>query len=513
MLNIFYAAFITLLFSGTLVAGWSPPVTISEINSDSPQIKLDSSGTAKAIWKTFVGSNSVIQEAEGSISNEWTTPQNLSDPSQSANLPRIALDVAGNQVVVWSRFNGTYQVIQAITNLVGPPIDLSIPDNDAIFPAVASGPVNSAVAVWMKQSGSNFVIQAATKDAGGPWSSPVDLSSSLDNSITPKVAVDPFNNAIAVWVSFDGTHYIVQAARRPSGSSWSAAQNLSSPTVDALVPQIAMDSLGNATVVWQMNDGVNTTVQVVTYSSGVWSVPQNLSLTGDAVVPQIDVNSSNNAVVVWELQISSHSTVQAVTRVGGTWSSPVDLSTGVQNSVNPKVAIDAEGNAVVAWKQSIVAGSKIQAVVHPFNGSWSLPVDVSTEGQDAEIPEVAMSQRGDAIIAWRNNFLTQIQVSRGSFFVAPPSNFLLRIKKCQFLNKTEHILILSWQGSQSPNVAYYSIYKDNQLVENVLANSDFTLYFKINPKRASLNYTIIAYSSEGFPSTPLNGIIIRESLD
>lgn len=495
---------------GELFANWSRPVTVSSSHADSPQIALDEEGNAPTVWKRLIGVHTVVEEVTGAFGNVWPPPVVLSEDSQDANLPDLAVDPEGNWISVWSRFNGSYQIVQASSSLVGVPVDLSISDGDAIYPSIAAGPVNSFVAVWMKEEGPNYAIQSSRLQSG-TWSAPVDIGFSADHLISPKVAVDGSGNAIAVWVIYDGSHYVVQAAVQPVSGSWSSPQDLSSLSLDAFDPQISTDFNGNASVVWQLDDGSSNVIQVVTYSSGSWSPPQSISAVDqNSFVPQIAVDANNNAVVVFENRAGVHSVVQAVNRVGGDWSLPVNLSFGDQNAVNPQVAVDGNGNAVVAWKESITSGSVVQAVLHPFNGNWSSPVAVSTEGQDSEVPDLAMNARGDAILTWRNNFLTQIQVSRGGFFVAPPSNYFGRIQKSKFLNKTEYVLSQEWSGSLSTNAAYYLIYKNDQVVGKVSDHGKHVFYAKFDPQANDVDYKIVAFSQEGFESAPVNIRIIRE---
>ena len=73
---------------------------------------------------------------------------------------------------------------------------------------------------------------------------------------------NPQGDASAVWDRSNGTNSIVQAAQLPVGASaWQAAQNLSAAGENATAAQVAADSQGDVTAVWQRSNGTNTIVQ------------------------------------------------------------------------------------------------------------------------------------------------------------------------------------------------------------------------------------------------------------
>jgi hypothetical protein len=71
----------------------------------------------------------------------------------------------------------------------------------------------------------------------------------------PQIAVDSVGNAIAVWNQSDGTRNNIWA-NRFNGTSWGTAELLETDNADgAFSPQIAFDSSGNAIAVWNQSDG------------------------------------------------------------------------------------------------------------------------------------------------------------------------------------------------------------------------------------------------------------------
>lgn len=508
-----------------LLAAWTTPVTISGVNADNPNVIIDSSGDMLAVWKGFNGSNYIIQSSTALFQSDWSPPVDLSASGQDAFFPDASIDSSTVQlpdgsVAVWSRSNGTYFVIQALINpFNGTVANVSVADQDAVFPQIASNASGNSVIVWMKQTGVNYVIQAAATPSRVishrpvTWSTPVDLLVSGGNASAPQVALDPHGNATAVWVFYEGTHYLIQTASCPFGSGWSPPLTLSSIAGDASAPQLAVDDAGNVTVVWQLNDGASTVIQTrFRDAAGNWGASETLSNSGqDAFVPQVDVDASGNAVAVWEGSVSSQSIIQSASRIGGIWTASTDLSSGIQNSVSPQVGVDALGNAVAVWKLSIVSNSTIQAAVLPFSGTWSSTVDISTNGEDSGAPQLAMNARGEYLAAWRNNALTQIQVATNSFVSVPnpPTDFLGTVRKSKFLNKTEYVLTMTWRASPSDTTLYYLIYKNGQVVQRVTVGSSLSFTTKIFSS-GDTNFMVSAVTSDGLASKPVQLRIVND---
>ena len=116
---------------------------------------------------------------------------------------------------------------------------------------------------------------AGTSHARPTWvSDVVDLSPPDGFAQDPQVALDASGNAVAVWAqqATSQSTYIVRAATRPAGGSWSRPSSLSDGTRIAGAPQVAVTPDGDAVVVWQHN------------SSGL-SVIQSSSRSGRCATP------------------------------------------------------------------------------------------------------------------------------------------------------------------------------------------------------------------------------------
>jgi hypothetical protein len=255
-----------------------------------------------------------------------------------------------------------------------PPVDLYAPGQDVFNGKVAVDSAGNAIAVWEQSTGTNFIIQASRFSiSSSSWSAVTNLSDTGGNAFNPQVAMDSDGNAIAVWEQSTGTNNgFIQASRFSiSSSSWSAVAdvaNLSEMGENAYVPQVAMDSAGNAIAVWSRSDETNDIIQASRFSisSGSWSAVAdvaNLSDTGGyALDPQVAMDSAGNAIAVWYQRTGTNTIIQASRFSGSSWSAVTDLSAPGQDALDPQVAMDSDGNAIAVWSRYDGTNIIIQAI-------------------------------------------------------------------------------------------------------------------------------------------------------
>ena len=396
---------------------WSPPANLSlpGNNALSPKVCITPEGYANVVWSRSNGANFVVQTTVAKIGKNWSSPFKLSYIGQNAFFPVVATDKNGNTIALWSRANGTNYVIQADSKAShqdwSAPVSISgsgPAHGDAIKPQIGLDPQGLHIAIWHKDNGINNVIQCAQKTASGIWAKPINLTTANPagiGDIEPQIAIDNNSNAYAVWIN-DSTSTI-RAAARFSNRKWSAPFDLSAPGNPISSPGVAIDANKNVTVVWTRSDGVNYIVQAVSKNAnGQWCLPANISIPGEnAIQPQLAVDSLGNKVVVWHRFDGANTIVQAsIEVVGGNWSYPVDLSLAGQDASDPQVAIDASGNIIVIWKRSDGSNFIIESSQSVMGGtSWSTPVELSSPGQDAMTPQLALSSSGNAVVVWQRS--------------------------------------------------------------------------------------------------------------
>ena len=361
---------------------WSAPVNLSSIASGqaavSPQIAFDPSGNAIAIWSQFDGFDQRVQSSKLTPGGSWSPPVNLSATGQDANYPQIAVDSSGNAVAVWAITDGINTVAQSSRLPVGgswtTPVTLSASGQDSYNPQVAVDASGNAVSVWTRTDGSNTILQASRMTSGGSWSTPVNISQTGQNANYPRIAVDSSGTAVTIWIESDGVSDVVQSSTLPTGGSWSSPVTLTPQGQYGTDPNIIIDSSGNAQAVWSLRDNslfFLSTFCIIQYSTmtpgGSWSTPTSLSESGQiANSPQISADSLGNSVAVWLRSDGSNYIVQASKKSGGgSWTSPVNLSAPGQDSYIPQISVRA-GTAAAVWARSDGTNLIIQSSTTDF---------------------------------------------------------------------------------------------------------------------------------------------------
>jgi hypothetical protein len=86
---------------------WTPTPDLSTPgqNANTSQIAMDASGNAISVWMGSDGTNNLIQSSRWNGSS-WSTPaDNLLTTEQYASSPQIAMNTSGDAFAVWYRFN------------------------------------------------------------------------------------------------------------------------------------------------------------------------------------------------------------------------------------------------------------------------------------------------------------------------------------------------------------------------------------------------------------------------
>jgi hypothetical protein len=150
---------------------WDATQTISDPSGDAsePQVAFDPSGNAIAVWNRFDGSKTRVQAAFRPSGGGFGTPQTLSGAGQNASNPQVSMDNSGNAVAVWERLDGVKLRIEAAvrpaSGSFGATQILSDAGQDAFEPKVKAGPAvdNNAVAVWTRSDGAHLRVQSARR--------------------------------------------------------------------------------------------------------------------------------------------------------------------------------------------------------------------------------------------------------------------------------------------------------------------------------------------------------------
>jgi hypothetical protein len=410
----------------TSAAAWTAPFDLSDAgqNADVPQVAIDDAGDAVFVWQRSDGTNMRIQARERPAAGTPSPVVDLSPTGQDARFPQVDVDNTGDAVFVWERFDGTNWRIQAgarsATGLLTAVQTISRSGQDARNPQVAVDPDGDAVITWQRFDGTNRRIQAVARSATGALSAVQDISKGGRDAFEPQVAVDVDNDAAITWRRSDGTNWRIQARMRWNKGVLDPVLNLSNPGEDAYAPQVGMANIPDAVFVWQRFDGLRWRILARGLSAtGVLAPVQALSGSGlNSFDPQVAVNATGDAVFAWRHFNGTHWQIQARTRrheYDRTLSAVQNLSDSRQDAFSPQVGMDDAGDAVITWRRFDRTNWRIQARERSAGSALSPEQNLSTPGQDADLPQVVVDPNGDAVVTWErpDGLNTRIQASAG----------------------------------------------------------------------------------------------------
>lgn len=390
---------------------WSASVPVSASGGgdvDPPRVAVDPHGNAVAIWSVFSGDVRVSSRPAG---GQWSAPQVISEGTSRSEYD-IAIDAQGNATAIWAEFHASADVVRSASRPNGAdawdsPVDVSAAGDGVLSqPRLAVDPQGNVTAVW-RGFGPDPVVRSKSRTAAGTWSSMVsDLSSGSASVEDPQVAVDAQGTATAVWASSSGggSGPVVQAARRPAGGAWSAADDLG----DGRAPQVAVDPQGNATAVWEW---ANLSSTVVFSSSrpaaGQWSNPAPMA-TGDNVgkvgYPWVAADPQGNVTAIWARYDNPNTLLAQTTHhvaASTSWSPTVDLTVGYPITAIPAAGVDPQGHVSVVWS----------ATVDPWSGYSSVYDPVAPELRNLTIPATATVGQPVAMSVDPSDALSGVTVS------------------------------------------------------------------------------------------------------
>ena len=393
------------------------------INYYYPQIAMNRNGQSVVVFEQFDG---IAYSTFANISNKdtgWGTAQAIEtgDAGHVYN-PQVAIDDNGNAVAVWEQFNGTsYNVWANVYDAqnaswgIAEQIESSLTGGSEYFmPQVAMGKSGSAVVTWQKRDGFAISIWANHFDMSTGWTQAEKLETNdLYSAYLPQVDVDSTGNAAVVWEQYDTVTaaYSTWATHYNTATGWSTAAVISNVgNISAYDAQVALSDNGKTVAVWEQFDGARFNVWSNVAQNGVWGIAErveyNSTGASEYYLPQVAIDKSGTATVVWQQFDGSQLSAWANRYTNGVWEVASQIeANGITPITNPKVAMDEDGNAVAVWEQYDETGNgsliSIWANRYTQDSGWASATPIETNDSESMwLPEVAMDAYGNAKAAW-----------------------------------------------------------------------------------------------------------------
>ncbi len=387
--------------------------------SDAADVAMNDNGDAAAVWIDPAGRVQAAYRPAGGLFGEATPVSAAGSDSQNAH---IAIDAAGGVVAIWELSGPTAVAPRTIQAAVrspgassfGPAQPVSTAGDDAREPQLAMDPAGNAVVVWLI---GNDVVDAAARPVGGGFIGQDPLTPAMETAKAPAVAMDPAGNAVAVWTDLNKR---VRASMRRAGSSFAAATfpPLAPATVSpsqmfsVANAQVAMNSAGHAVAVWQRNIAAGEVeIHSATSVAGAAFGPVVVASGSGQLLstPQVGLDAAGNTIAVWKRDHGGTFSVQSSFRagLGGTFAPRADFPPMGPFAVDtaPQVAMSSSGAVLSVWlgrTDTVV----VQSIAMPPGGGFGSATTVPGTA-DANPPRVAIGSDGDGVAVWVRSNVAQ----------------------------------------------------------------------------------------------------------
>lgn len=249
--------------------------------------------------------------------------------------------------------------------------------------------------------------------ADAVWTTaPANLSAAGADAVDAVTAVGPNGHVALAWRRLDAAgDWRVQLRVRSDTGTLSATQTVSPAGSSAYSPDVAVDATGRVVVVWNQRDdttGAHTVLAKIRSAAGTLSGVKNLTGTGnpnplEATEPQVELDPAGAAVVAWQTVFSGGSyrvVTRGISAAGVVAPALQTLSSDGVNLRPVALAVDDNGTATVAWTRDTGTDTRIEARTRSANGALGALKVLTSAGQDATSPAVAVTPAGDAVVAW-----------------------------------------------------------------------------------------------------------------
>jgi hypothetical protein len=196
--------------------GESVQISQSGGNAGGPDLDMDAAGTAIATWIRAEAPAQMIQAALRPPGGSFSVLGNLSPVGGAADSAAIDVSESGSATIVWRLDGFPETFLQAASRAPGGafdnPVNMSSGKDNPLFPEVAVNDAGDAIVVWNGDNAANEIVRAAVRPAGAGFNAPVAISQASAGLFHPKPTLDAGGNAAVVWTRSNGFHSIVQTA-------------------------------------------------------------------------------------------------------------------------------------------------------------------------------------------------------------------------------------------------------------------------------------------------------------
>lgn len=396
---------------------WSSPTTLGPSTGCWPQVAMDAQGNAVAMWLQDLNVCAATKVNGGT----WTQAKTLFTASDGIMYLSVgvSLDLEGNALAIWETYASDSSTIYAAFLPINETEWKSLPNPFPTQPGYSQTPVQTAFApdgtALIVRGGyinNTSCLQAVRFEASSgsfTWTSFKDLEVSF--AMFSQLAIDSQGNALVVWSDWNKkTQYFINSAKVLKGDTeWSQIMSVSPPLTMGFCPTLAGDSAGNAVVLWMpvsVKKVPAINASILPSGAKQWdALPSPVTAEEQAEFFNLILDGNNNVIAIWHktVQDCSLNEVQAstlsFTSTKPQWNAPVTLYSDIPSVNPPLLAVDTHCNVLAIW-ETTVDGTKgiLQGALKPSGQDWTSTFTIAAA--DFNIGTPALSPLGTAEVVF-----------------------------------------------------------------------------------------------------------------
>ena len=248
-----------------------------------------------------------------------------------------------------------------------------------------------------------LLLPVLAAPAAHAWMGTIDVPGSQVAGASADLVVAPDGTATAAWLRYDqaGAMY-VDVSTRPPGGVFGPRQTLAAePNATSL--RVAVDAAGTVTLAWiQRNPDTDILRSASRPAGGAFSPPRDVSDTGSSARDPQLAAAGTTAVLTWVQQ----GRIRAAIATGAEpFAVQKPLTPVGDGGELPQVAVSPNGAAVVAWTREHLASAtyRVRAAARTPGEDFAPLAEVRQTPLPIEHLHAAMSATGRATLAWKRD--------------------------------------------------------------------------------------------------------------